>query len=72
MRRMRNLTLLLLSTCLLCACGQKGNLKLPDDNRDEVRPPAAPAAAPGTATDGATPEERERERANAARRNSGN
>jgi predicted small lipoprotein YifL len=73
--------LALLTAALLCACGQKGNLYLPDDEREAVGTAtpqastaagAAATAAPAPAAPGATPaattaEERERE--NAARNN---
>jgi predicted small lipoprotein YifL len=47
----------------LAACGQKGNLYLPDDNVETVPVSTGPAAAPGaaapaaTAPDAASPEQ---------------
>jgi predicted small lipoprotein YifL len=61
-------TFALLTTCLLCACGQKGNLSLPDAPADQVKPATAASAA--AVPDGATADERERKRANAARNRS--
>jgi predicted small lipoprotein YifL len=57
----------LLITCLLCACGQRGNLYLPDAPADEVKPAAT---APAAAVPDGVADERERERANAARNRS--
>jgi predicted small lipoprotein YifL len=70
---MRRIALVLLTACLLGACGQKGNLYLPD-GEDTVGTGATPAAAspapaspPAAGATSPTPEERERE--NAARSN---
>jgi predicted small lipoprotein YifL len=53
---MRRLTLALLTSCLLCACGQKGALYIPGEEREEVATTETAAAA-------TTAEEREREAA---------
>lgn len=72
---MRRIAVVLLPLCLLCACGQKGNLYLPEDGREEVTAPATPMASPATAAPAAPAADaisaEERERQNAAR-NRGN
>jgi predicted small lipoprotein YifL len=54
---MRRLALALLTSCLLCACGQKGALYIPGEEREAVTTTEPAAAATITA------EEREREAA---------
>jgi predicted small lipoprotein YifL len=56
---------LLFACLLLCACGQKGNLYLPDESRPVVvpaTPQASPATAPADDT-GAQSDEERRKRA---------
>jgi predicted small lipoprotein YifL len=62
---MRRLALALLTTCLLVACGQKGALYLPGEEREAVAPTSTDSATATPLTD----EERERE---AARTNPAN
>ncbi len=59
---MRRIALALLLTSALCACGQKGALYLPGEEREAVTTPATETAAAPSATD------EERERAAAAAR----
>lgn len=54
---MRRIAIALLSTCLLAACGQKGALYLPGDEREEVGSTAAAPAAVPAATDATTDDE---------------
>ncbi len=79
---MRRIAPVLLTTCLLCACGQKGNLYLPDSEREAVPassplPAASPAPGssavpmasplPAAAAGAGTTSAEERERENTAR-----
>ncbi len=56
----------LLAGLLLCACGQKGNLYLPDESRPVVvpaTPQASPAVAPAGAATGSQDDDEQRRRA---------
>lgn len=71
---MRKILVLLSAGSLLCACGQKGNLYLPDDNKEEVQPASSPTASPAAAPAATpavtgTPDEND---PNSARRNRSN
>jgi predicted small lipoprotein YifL len=57
----RRILLALLTTCLLCACGQKGALYIPGEEREVVTPATPETAATTPLTD------EERARQNAAR-----
>jgi predicted small lipoprotein YifL len=70
---MRSIAIALLSVSLLCACGQKGSLYLPNAPREAVSP-AVPAASPApvpaaTATAAADDAAANNEREQAARSN---
>jgi predicted small lipoprotein YifL len=47
---MRRIAIALLTSSLLCACGQKGNLYLPDAQGEAVSAPAS-SPAPAATTD---------------------
>jgi len=57
--RLGRLVLLAAGAALLCGCGQKGPLYLPDKGAAVVTPPppAAPGAAPVTTTSAPAPQE---------------
>jgi len=57
---MRPITFALFAACLLCACGQKGALYLPGEEREPISTTTTTTTTESAATTSATDEERER------------